>query len=53
MIDKYTTLSDIMCENPIAADILMSYGILHMLLQKINFLLYQMLLQSMEWILIQ
>ena len=27
MIDKYTTLSDIMCENPIAADILMSYGI--------------------------
>lgn len=27
MIDKYTTLSDIMYENPIAADILMSYGI--------------------------
>ena len=27
MIDKYTTLSDIMCENQIAADILMSYGI--------------------------
>ena len=27
MIDKYTTLSDIMCENPIAADILMSYSL--------------------------
>ena len=27
MIDKYTTLSDIMCENPVAANILMSYGI--------------------------
>ena len=27
MIDKYTTLSYIMCENPIASDILMSYGI--------------------------
>ena len=27
MIDQYTTLSDIMCENPVAANILMSYGI--------------------------
>ena len=27
MIDQYTTLSDIMCENPVAANILMSYGV--------------------------
>lgn len=27
MIDQYTTLSDIMCENPVAVNILMSYGI--------------------------
>ena len=27
MIDKYTTLCDAIAENPIAANILMSYGI--------------------------
>ena len=27
MIDKYTTLSEIMCENPIASDKIMSYEI--------------------------
>ena len=27
MIDQYTTLSDIMCENPVAANIFMSYGV--------------------------
>lgn len=27
MIDKYTNLSDIMAESPMAANILMSYGI--------------------------
>lgn len=27
MIDKYTNLCDIMSENPVAANILMSYGI--------------------------
>ena len=27
MIDQYTTLCDIMCENPVAANILMSYGV--------------------------
>ena len=53
MIDKYTTLSDIMCENPIAADILMSYGIPTYAITENQFSTYQMLLQSMEWILIQ
>lgn len=27
MIDRYTSLSDVMAENPIASNILMSYGI--------------------------
>ena len=27
MVDKYTSLCDAIAENPIAADILMSYGI--------------------------
>lgn len=27
MIDKYTNLCDVMSENPVAANILMSYGI--------------------------
>lgn len=48
MIDQYTTLSDIMCENPVAANILMSYGVPTYAITENNFLLYQRLLQSME-----